>query len=120
MRPTLLDAGLEKCRRYHLFLEHHLVICIKNSKIFIVFELVILLLGIHIKKIIRDADKDLGTIVYKINGKIFHVHRLEELMLATFPFSSRQSTYRFNVIKIINVMYQIPNGIIHKNGKKQS
>ena len=76
MRPAFLDAGLEKCRWYHLFLEHHLVICIKNCKIFMVFELVILLLRIHIKKIIRDADKDLGTSVYKINGKIFHVHRL--------------------------------------------
>ena len=76
-----------------------MVICIKNCKIFMVFELVILLLRIHIKKIIRDADKDLGTSVYKINGKIFHVHRLEELMLASFPFFPRQSTYRFNVIK---------------------
>ena len=82
-----------------------------------VFELVVLLLSIHIKKIIRNAGKDLGTCVYIINGKIFHVHRLAELTLATFPFSPRKSTYRFNVIKIINVMYQICNGITHENRK---
>ena len=54
-------------------------------------------LGLYLTKQVKDMYLEnykmlMKEIQYDTNGKIFHVHVLEELILLKLPYSSRQST----------------------------
>ena len=70
---------------------------IKKMILFAIASKRIKCLGLYLTKQVKDTYLEnykmlMKEIQYDTNGKIFHVHVLEELILLKLPYSSRQST----------------------------